>query len=785
MCAIQTEQYVSSVSQQNRQSWLAGLLWLAVSILIPMLALLTLNTPALAEPAIQPTGSIGNRVWFDRDGDAVQDRDSDAAIYGEFGITDVTVQAVNSSGDIFSAVSDASGYYTITALAAGVYTVTLQGGFPPPYNDITTRESFVVHLPSDGRYLGADFGLRNLWRGFGNRIWYDADADGHQNTGEPGIGNVTIGLYGDTSLDDQFSPSEDLPESLRISGGVGEYVLSVMGDYDHFFVNVSDKHGILIGLSNTVGEQSLSSPTGPLTATNGTIRTDVDFGYVLLPGIGRGVASGLLWLDEDQDGECDETEVLLANVEVCATPVAGGTASCDDTDLNGRYFLTLANGVHQLETPTLPFGLQPAIIATRRVTITEGVQQIAEHFPLVAASAAQGAVAGDIWQDSDICFIGGWPNCTSTPFFLIDGVFDPTLESIIPQIAVDLIDDLDGDGVIDEGEPFLTTHSDGEGRYRFEHLPTGAYLVRPAVERTFYTTELLPYFRPTKPGPNPHENDNHHQIPYALTLIANETDDTIDFGYQEPNAFAADPIQPGRIGDLVWEDRNHDGVYQADGTDRPLAGVTVEVRANSTPVKEATSGNDGRYLLVGLPLTDYQVVVTDRFEKLTNYEPTPPGAPGIDANSQMQPYTVNLTPAAPANLTADFGYKLLPGLQPGDCNGNDIVDAGDLSALILEIFDDDGQWTADAGGAGFLGSAGCDSNRDAVINAGDLSCLVLIIFNGPDGCPAQARASAEQMAALGVDAQLLAEIEQAAPEQQESPPDAPSGRRYFLPVVVR
>ena len=70
----------------------------------------------------------------------------------------------------------------------------------------------------------------------------------------------------------------------------------------------------------------------------------------------------------------------------------------------------------------------------------------------------------------------------------------------------------------------------------------------------------------------------------------------------------------------------------------------------------------------------------------------------------------------------------------GDCNGDGRVDAGDLSALILEIFDGDGTVPADAPNGSFDGDPiGCNPNADATINAGDLSCQILIIFNGLDG----------------------------------------------------
>jgi hypothetical protein len=67
----------------------------------------------------------------------------------------------------------------------------------------------------------------------------------------------------------------------------------------------------------------------------------------------------------------------------------------------------------------------------------------------------------------------------------------------------------------------------------------------------------------------------------------------------------------------------------------------------------------------------------------------------------------------------------------GDCNGNGLVEAGDLSALVNEFFDGDGSLPQDVPGGTFPGNpVGCNSNADHVVDAGDLSCTVDIIFNG-------------------------------------------------------
>lgn len=79
---------------------------------------------------------------------------------------------------------------------------------------------------------------------------------------------------------------------------------------------------------------------------------------------------------------------------------------------------------------------------------------------------------------------------------------------------------------------------------------------------------------------------------------------------------------------------------------------------------------------------------------------------------------------------SDGFVRILPG-KLGDCNGDNTVDAGDLSALVLEFFDGDGVLPADTPMGTFAGNPiGCNPNQDMVVDAGDLSCTVLIIWGG-------------------------------------------------------
>lgn len=95
-------------------------------------------------------------------------------------------------------------------------------------------------------------------------------------------------------------------------------------------------------------------------------------------------------------------------------------------------------------------------------------------------------------------------------------------------------------------------------------------------------------------------------------------------------------------------------------------------------------------------------------------------------------------------LSLDGFVRILEGLL-GDCNGDGVVNAGDLSALVLEIFDGDDVLPENTPGGTFPGNpVGCNPNQDFLVDAGDLSCTVMIIF-GNTGCTGISASLGQQM----------------------------------------
>ncbi|MBT8207783.1 MAG: DUF11 domain-containing protein [Acidimicrobiia bacterium] len=105
----------------------------------------------LTTTEVLATGSIGDTVWLDSDGDGVEDP-------GESGIAGVTVTLDGPTGPQ-SAVTDASGKYIFVGLPAGTYTVAVVTSTAGESLGLTTPGSMSVNLGDGATYLEADFGF--------------------------------------------------------------------------------------------------------------------------------------------------------------------------------------------------------------------------------------------------------------------------------------------------------------------------------------------------------------------------------------------------------------------------------------------------------------------------------------------------------------------------------------------------------------------------------------------------------------------------------------------------
>lgn len=169
----------------------------------------------------QPPGVLGDYVWFDVDGDGVQDLE-------ENGIAGVTVELRDGSctpgEDCPTAVTDSDGYYSFGGLTDGTYTVvvdasTLPAGLAQTYDPDDTLDHQTTAVISGGSVstmggtscsdcdYDADFGYQlDGDHSISGTVFYDGGGltdgtdDVYGDTGDVAYSGITVYLWGDDGL---------------------------------------------------------------------------------------------------------------------------------------------------------------------------------------------------------------------------------------------------------------------------------------------------------------------------------------------------------------------------------------------------------------------------------------------------------------------------------------------------------------------------------------------------------------------------------------------------------
>ncbi len=592
----------------------------------------------------QQDASIGDFVWNDLDGDGVQDG-------GEPGLAGIVVFFdLNSNGSLDggepSTTTDGSGAYSFDNLPTGTYTVavdttTVTTGF------VLTggTNPHVVNLAAGELYTDADFGYQQQDASIGDFVWNDLDGDGVQDGGEPGLSGVVA------FLDLNTNGSLDGGEPSDTTDGAGAYSIDnlPLGTYS-----------VAVQASSVPAGFVLTGGTNPVSVTiaAGEVYTTADFGYQEQDA----TIGDFVWNDLDGDGVQDGGEPGLNGIVVYLDLNTSGSRDGGEpfatTNASGAYDITnLATGSYSvaIDASTLPTaavltgGTDPLV-----VNLAAGEDYNNADFGYQVQNASIGDL---VWNDLDG-----------------DGVYDAGEPGLA---GVTIFLDLNGDTHPSVGEPTATT--DGAGAYDIQSLAAGTYTVRAdtsTVPSGYHLTTHIP--------------------PLVVTLAVSEDYNDADFGYIQSD---------GRIGDLIWNDLDGDGVQ--DPGEPGLASVTVYADLNANQTQDAdepaaTSDANGAYALRNLAAGTYTVIVA-----------TPPV--GYTLTTGNQPLSVTLT-AGENHTDADFGFQRSNGtigdLVWSDRNGNGTRDVGEpgLGGVTLQL--------------------SLDSNGDGSRNADEPVLAVTITTNG-------------------------------------------------------
>jgi protocatechuate 3,4-dioxygenase beta subunit len=615
---------------------------------------LTQNAPA-------GTARLGDKVWYDADGDGVQDA-------GETGVAGVTITLYNNAGAaIASTATDANGYYQFTNLAAGDYSVgftNLPAGysFVPIWNSNDanatnsdanpgTAKTGTVTLSAGeseqdvdaGLVAGVPSGLGSL----GNKVWYDLDSDGLQDAGELGVPGVLVTLL-DAGVDGITGNGDDGAGKTTTTNALGEYIFTGLpaGNYAVQFGTAIQQlpagytlPGVNQGTNDAIDSDGLpiatngapagSSRTAVYNLATGEDNLTVDLG--LVPAAGTNTLGNYVWFDNGagggtaNDGIQNGTEQGVAgaaakifrdanNDGVLAggelTPVAITT-----TDVNGAYLFTgLADGSYLIEFSNLPagFNFTGADVNAENLGTDSDPNQSTGRTAFInldqpgtnPASVINLNIDGGITSQRAALGNYVWLDTDGNGTQLFDGT-----EPGIAGVTVTLYRPGFGlDGIAanaDDALPVASMITDQNGQYLFSNLETGTYEVE------FSTIPGgLNFTQRNTPGDNG-DNTNNDAVPAAgnpavgrttgIVLIAGETDLTVDAGLFRPRAV---------IGNFVWSDTNGNGIQ--DGTEPGLGGVIITLLdGGGNPVAVAITDANGNYLFPNVAPGNYTMSFTN------------------------------------------------------------------------------------------------------------------------------------------------------------------------------
>lgn len=449
---------------------------------------------------------------------------------------------------------------------------------------------------------------------FSGAVFEDLNANGQWDEGEKALAGAAVTLTPDrtgieaaqavTGADGAF----DL-EGLRPAG----YTLTVALPEGYIFS--CPLEGLAFG---TLGEQSLVCAWQTLTD-----RTDKAIGAVK-----PGSISGVIWLDENEDGTRGEGELLMSGVSLELVDERGGavvkrTASTDQ----GFRFDNVRPGTYTVRL-TLPDQSSPAADSAStfvanglRMTQTGVTVEAGEDVDgLTTGLVSATSVAGRLYLDE---------NGARTP---------------LAGVTVSLYKG-------GELSPLMTVLTDDSGRYRFDGLwPADYYLEAGLPSGTIFV-------RPDDP--------NYESGASAVTA-SGEGAGTSELFYLHMAQHRLDMdviyIKPARVGDLAWLDENGNGLV--DEGEPGIPGVTVQLLQDGEAVYETVTDAYGYYLFTDVYPGAYTLVAkaypeltpTSQVEALRIISSCLVGGDGNEAHSD--PFEVE---SGSLNVNYDLGYLLREG----------------------------------------------------------------------------------------------------------------------------
>lgn len=320
------------------------------------------------------TAKLGDLVWEDGNANGIQDP-------GELGIPDqkVILTGVTNTGEslMLMDTTDQDGIYMFCLLPPGEYKLTFPNidKYTLTIPDVNGNEELdsdadpvngnmtsIYVLEEGDTTLTVDAGYFRLSK-LGDFVWEDLNANGIQDSGEPGIEGVKVVLTGT----DIFGNAVE-KEILTDNSGMYMFGDLVTGDYKITFEQpqnyLTTEPNVTDGNGNEANDSDADPENGHMTdiytLPPGDTIPLIDAGFFRLAALGDYV-----WIDGDKDGVQDSTEACVDSAQVflytCENPDfpidSLWTENCRylfDSLIPDRYFVEFVNPDNKAYSITFP-----------------------------------------------------------------------------------------------------------------------------------------------------------------------------------------------------------------------------------------------------------------------------------------------------------------------------------------------------------------------------------------------------------------------------------------------
>lgn len=560
----------------------------------------------------------------------------------------------------------------------------------------------------------------------GDRVWVDLNGDGIQDPGEPGLSNINV--FADINGNGVW----DAGESADTTDSNGGYLLSglVAGTYT-VRVNPADIAAANVGYGPTHDLDGIAtSHAAVVVLAPAQDRVDADFGYRVGASVGDRV-----WMDRDADGVQENGEPGVNGARVYLDLDHDNSYDPGEpnaiTSGDGAYYIgNLSAGTYsvRIDTTTLPAGANPTFDLDGGLDHEASVTLIAaEHRgDLDFGYRGPYSLGDQVWEDvdgngmlvdvivsgstggmldmnrdgaitaADAGVLGGYnvvagrldvdgdgsgdgdDDINSNTFLglyrVINGRIDMNANGSISTADVGRLSgeqgianvrvfiDANGNGKFDAGEASAVT--DSAGSYTIGHLFDGSYSVR--VDTATLPSSYVPTYDLVSPV-------GDHA---ALATLGGAGRTDVDFGYRNDAS----------IGDLVWNDRDGDGVR--DSGEPGIEGVLVYIDADNDNVFDqgverfAVTDVNGLYRIENLAAGTYSVRV--------EFSTLPQGcAQTYDLDATLDHETSRTLATSENADNVDFGYRASASAGNfvwNDLDADGVQDAGESGINGVRVY---------------------------------------------------------------------------------------------------